>query len=367
MIWNSPSPIVSRRLLWLFVAVMQSGCVGYNHTLFMTKSNAGLDIDSAPPTVEVNISRKEAVVAPAFEGGQTPPVIASFGSDVGSGAGAGRFFFGVNQTFAGGDAALTLGTLYEDPREPTGSEENLKKDFDSTLKLSEMPRANQSSSAIKRFLFGLPEPGEVRPFVFGTDSQLGIKVGWNGVGGPYPDTLKIGYNRKEFAFAPVTLQKDTTPGVTKPYAVRMPSFLATVDSNVTGADNVKVGWMQYFATGAAADQLAREPAVRAAMIARSDPAQDAEIKDVQLRAQELILEQDARITKIVACVARPDGSVDATKLNGLLAPSIRDGKIDASVDAYLGSRTTSAALRKALQEDADSAISPLYAALPAGC
>ena len=55
------------------LAAVLPGCVGYNSTLFMTKSNVGLDMDSKPPTFEVSLARREGVIAPTFEGGQTPP------------------------------------------------------------------------------------------------------------------------------------------------------------------------------------------------------------------------------------------------------------------------------------------------------
>ena len=88
-----------------------TGCAGYNHTLFMTKSNVGLDFDSKPPTLEITVSRKEAVIAPTFEGGQTPPVMASFKPRAGAGSGFGNFFLGVDQTFTGGDAAVAMASL----------------------------------------------------------------------------------------------------------------------------------------------------------------------------------------------------------------------------------------------------------------
>ena len=44
---------------------------------------------------------------------------------------------------------------------------------------------------------------DTRAFYFATDTSFGLKVGWDGTSGPYPDTLKLGYNRKELAFPPV--------------------------------------------------------------------------------------------------------------------------------------------------------------------
>src|SRR5262245_16174552 len=97
------------------LASLLGGCAGYNHTLFMTKSNVGLDFDSKPPTLEINVSRKEAVIAPSFEGGKTPPVLASFKPGAGGGGSFGSFFMGTDQTFAGGDAAMAMAQLYDQP------------------------------------------------------------------------------------------------------------------------------------------------------------------------------------------------------------------------------------------------------------
>jgi len=77
------------RILIIVLPGFFAGCAGYNTTMFMTKSNAGLDIDMKPPTAEINISRKEAVIEPVFEKGQTPPVMASFKPNVHFGGAAG--------------------------------------------------------------------------------------------------------------------------------------------------------------------------------------------------------------------------------------------------------------------------------------
>jgi hypothetical protein len=90
----------------LLLALLLGGCaVGYNSTLFVTKSNIGIDADTKPPTLELSIARREGVLAPGFEGGQTPPVMASFRT---SSNPFSRFFVGVQSTFAGGDASVAL-------------------------------------------------------------------------------------------------------------------------------------------------------------------------------------------------------------------------------------------------------------------
>lgn len=299
-----------------------TGCVGFNTALFMTKSNAGLDFDAKPPTVEINIARKEAVAEPSFEGGKTPPVMASFGSKIGSGGGVGRFFFGVDQTFAGGDAAVTMAKLYDETSHVSESETNLTR-FNSGISLTKIPTANTPGGrgwfGWKHRLFGLPEPGEVRPFFFGTDSQLGVKVAWNGVGGPYPDTIKIGYQRKEMAVAPVSFSpQETIVDKTHTNVVRIPSFLATVDSNVEGAGDVGVSWMQYFATGESASFLARQYGVRRAMLQRADPKAISEADAlVQKQAAEMVEQSGVKIAVIVSFVNSPTNTVLPDKLQGI--------------------------------------------------
>ena len=302
------------------LAALLAGCAGQNHTLFMTKSNAGLDLDTKPPTAEINISRKEGVVAPTFEGGQTPPVVASFGGQ--ADGNIKKFLFGVDQTFAGGDAAVTMATLFAAPTPGPGD----NKTNGSTLTLDQKPKANAASPILK-FLFGLAEPGDVRPLIFGTDTQLGVKVGWTGTGGPYPDNLKIGFNRKEAAWAPVTMKeaRETKGGSERTtYAVKMPSFLATVSHNVkapkpegsTGQDKqgADVTFIQYFATGAAADALSRQRAVRVAMINRMDSAQQVTDEAIeQGMAAKASLEKINEIVKFAA----PQGIVDEDKLKRL--------------------------------------------------
>lgn len=250
-------------VLILTLGPLLSGCVGYNTTMFMTKSNVGLDFDSKPPTLEVSIARKEAVIAPAFEGGQTPPVMASFKPAGGTGSGFTSFFLGVDQTFAGGDAALAMSKLYD---QPTATD---KEKYDSAIKLNRAPNYRNPFQRV-------PGKGETRPLIFGTDTSLGLKAAWSGVGGQIPDTVKLGFNRKEFAWAPLSASPTNVnasgQAVGSAVAVKMPAFLATVESSQKlGTNGVTVQSMQYFATGDSATYLALQKDVRAAMLSRLDP------------------------------------------------------------------------------------------------
>jgi hypothetical protein len=242
--------------------VLLGGCaVGYNSTLFVTKSNIGIDVDTKPPTAEISIARREGVIAPGFEGGRTPPVLASFGNDSNP---FDRFFFGVQSTFVGGDAAVALS------QGPGGDEVK----YGSVLCLSQKPEP-------KKFLWwdmSIPEKGQVRPFSFITDTTLGLKVAWSGMTGQFPDSVQLGFSRKEFAWAPVIgtdktncklldTQKDGA------YAVWMPAFLAVLDNNVTIGSPSETGvkWLQFFATGDSATILANRDEIRQVMLKRLVP------------------------------------------------------------------------------------------------
>ena len=246
----------------IFAFMTLAGCVGYNSLLFITKSNVGIDIDTKPPTAEISIARREGVIAPAFEKGQTPPVMASF--RVGT-KGLIGLFARVSSTFTGGDAAKTMSKLFGDPDALEGQ--------DSTLCLKKEP----VPKFLGLFKISFPREGGVEPFVFGTDTSLGLKVARSGLTAQYPDTVKFGFNRKEFAFAPVFGSEEaseTDCGETGgKYSVKVPSFVATVDSYVDVKDPTgsTTGWLQYFATGTAATNLALRKDVRKVMLERLDP------------------------------------------------------------------------------------------------
>lgn len=255
----------------MFAMVFLQGCaVGYNSVLFATKSNMGVDVDSTPPNFEVSISRQEGVIEPTFEGGQTVPVMASFSSKASSFT---NFFWGVGSTFSTGEAAFTMSYLYSD---------------DTPLKTEKIPyeRVTLSAEPNPKLPFGIKanylKPGEVLPVMFGTDTVLGLKVKWSGQTAQYPSSVNIGFKRKEMALAPIALAtnriKDTTNinnVNNKPLEADMPSLLATIDSGVAiPGTNAELTTLQYFATGTAASNLARQHAVREAMLKRADPGQD---------------------------------------------------------------------------------------------
>ncbi len=263
-----------------------TGCgTGYNRTLFVTRTNVGFDASTTPPTLELDIGRQEGVVAPQFENGKKLPVLASFRF-----TNSGFFAPNLGSAFATGDAANTLAALYkEETPYPAGWETRVnsvngvsdngrpaKFPGDSTVVLDNKP---EILPWIPNFL-GWFKPKfqkqEVRPVFFGTDTSLGLKIAWSGMTGQFPDSARLGYNRKELALVPISLEEKNVSG-TKKYNMKMSSLLATVDSDVSESEidgnvpDAELEHIQYFATGNAATLLALQKDVRKAMLSRLDP------------------------------------------------------------------------------------------------
>ncbi len=273
-----------RRIAWLVGAIVimanVGGCgIGYNRVLFGTKTNVGFEVDTKPPVIQLNIARTEGVIAPQFENGKKLPVLASFrfkNSD--------SFSPNIGSAFATGDAALTLAALYNEGTPPGNWQSRfdlVRDEIDSSLKLDNPPSIQDNAAML------FAEKGsdgeyfqktDVRPVFFGTDTSLGLKIGWSGAGA-FPDSAKLGFNRKELAWVPVSMREKIVDGKTK-YHVKTSSLLATIDSAISqptlvdGAPKMDIQYVQYFATGEAATLLALQQDVRQAMLVRLDPNQE---------------------------------------------------------------------------------------------
>ncbi len=246
-----------RCVAFILLPALASGCaIGFDSTLFVTKSNVGLDVDTKPPTAELSIARREVVVAPAFVDGQTPPVLAGFKT-------GNRMLFGfdVSSIFAGGDAAWTL------------TEKQPQANSTAALCLPTEPKGDLRLGPLPLGQVTLPREDEIRPFVFGTDTTFGLKAAWSGMTAQFPDSLKIGFNRKEMALAPVfgrAVQGDAAC----PYRVQMPAFLATIEVGVDAQtpQSAEAAYRQSFATGKAATALAGEEQVKRILLSRLESA-----------------------------------------------------------------------------------------------
>lgn len=241
-----------------------SGCAGYDRILFVTKTNVGLDIDDKPPTAEITIARRELAITPTFEDAQgkekTLPLLASFGL-------TGSFLDPeITSRFAGGEAALILAQGPDRQADPAKLSEQ------SSLCLSEQPEMRPLWKKMWHSIFGRGKE-DTRAFYFATDTAYGLKVAWDGVTGPYPSSLKLGYNRRELAFPPIFSTEDPScrpsdqPSSTTWWRVTVPSFVASLDNSSTIKEWFESGvtHTQFFATGRAASAFVERPAVNAAM------------------------------------------------------------------------------------------------------
>lgn len=283
---------VTKKAMAYLSLLALTGCgVGYNRVLFTTRSNVGIDLDTEPPTAQIAISRTEGVFEPTFEDGKTLPVSASFSSTQ---SGLTSFFVGVSSTIATGEAATAITALYnvEDAKYKGGDNQGevtyLSGADPRKIEFSAYDGEELDNRPQRKSLFGkkkdidLVEPGLTKPVFFGTDTSFGLKVGWSNPTSPAPSSVKLGFNRKELAWAPVSIRplgNPTVPGAPpippQKYRVNIPSLLATLDMNAgasSAAEGTNLKWLQYFATGRAATNLALRQDVRRAMLRRSDPA-----------------------------------------------------------------------------------------------
>lgn len=281
-------------MLWCFLPGLLTGC-GTDRLLFVTKSTVGIDIDSRPPTSEIAINRKEGVIERVFEGGQTPPVVASFKADANPIA---RFFgFGIGSTFATGDAAEALSALFSTTDAEFNTEANAVAGCGDSCTLS------QKRKHLLATVFGSHltltkhpdgdylKPGKNDYLVFATDTLLGLKIDWAGT---VPAGVKVGFNRKEVAWTPLALCEapannsaqcfpNDSPEVAKvkekviteyfteaqkmdasspSYIIKAPAVFASLDATYAVGKNNGLAYQQYFATGRAAVNLVAREQVR---------------------------------------------------------------------------------------------------------
>lgn len=245
------------------------GC-STDRVLLMTKTNIGIDVDNKPPTAEITIARREVAIQPTFPVNYQAknnneltataesssdelslPLLASFGLE-------GNILSPrITGHFAGGDAAYFLA------KEKVNDGEKV----DNTICLMTEPA--DSRNWLRKLVTPTEEyKKEARQFFFATDTSYGLKVAWSGTAGPYPDSLKLGYNRKEFASPPVFVNKGCT-GNKEGWTVQLPSFYASTDNGSGWDKNEKfIGFdgklkhIQFFATGSAATEFVKRASVK---------------------------------------------------------------------------------------------------------
>lgn len=289
-----------------------TGCATTDHVLFVTKTSLGIDFDSKPPSASIAYDRIEGYIAPRYDNGEIPPVIASVKSD------GAIFSPQIRQVYATGDAAeiVLSGTPPAERRKLKGN---------------------------KKLMF------------FGTTTTTGLKVGF---GTSLPDSLTFGFKRKEFSFIPLGTQEDAEG----PYDV-YPSIIASIDTVTTAGTPSDTGFRntQFFATGEAARLLAANPGVRKDFVTSAIEALTAKEK-----AKPILDEQSIQKQKLMDYLTASDGSIDTQNLNKLLGMEPALSKVSDAQKQKLMEATTASALRERLDKAAFLALAgPLHEALEA--
>lgn len=248
-------PITHRAALILphlvLILVLSACATGKKSILFVTKTSYGADIDTKPPTLDIGFTRKEGTLSPVFEGGEVLPQWASFSSK------AGLIQSHVGQSIAVGNAAVLLAKYIGTDKKPSYSEVNIP--------ISEIER---TKAIVEGSL------GTAKRYFFGTDTSFGVRITFGLETGGYPDSLSLGWKRKELAYVPIVERpsydvagpNNTTQTVNRQNA-RLPSLIATagLGLDTKSFESGDVRYTQFYATGLAASYLAAQPGAREAV------------------------------------------------------------------------------------------------------
>jgi hypothetical protein len=201
----------------LLACAVITGCT--DTAVFVTKSSLAIDVDPQAQSASVGYDRTEGFIGPRYGNGQAPAVLASIKTD------GALISPEIKQLYATGKAAVLLASR------------------GSTTDAAEMS-------------------GEKRLMFVGTSTNTGVKIGF---ANNAPE-FTFGFKRKEFSSIPLASNngKDIYP-----------SAVAALDTKASagksGSDSNFLAW-QYFATGLAAEELAKRASFQDAFDAQAADA-----------------------------------------------------------------------------------------------
>ena len=199
----------------LSTLVITTGCSTTENAVFVTKSSISIvDIDKTPASLTFAYDRTEGFFGPNYENGAVPSVVGFISTD-------GQIINPkIKQLYATGEAA----DIVVDPTRTTYTTNN------------------EADTLI----------GAREPFLFGTSTTFGFKIGITGA----DPSLTLGYKRKEVSVIPLRKGKGEAADV---YSSVLASIDTSVDSNFSvDGENAEFENGQFFATGKAAKILASQ-------------------------------------------------------------------------------------------------------------
>jgi len=225
-----------RTMRWLFAPTVLTcaitGCT--DRATFVTSTDIGLSANAGTQEVQIGFNRAELFQGPNYpDTGETPQVVGFMGSDLTP------FAPHIRQLYATGDAA-DLVTAPGDLQACTTPATAV-----ATIQYNLCP---QAAGALD---------GERRPLVFATDTNLGFKIGFTSGA---PSSIKFGYNREEISIIPLHSQNPVANLAQDKYT----PVLASIEVNGTTASfqSTDLKSTQFFATGSAARNLAKNTQIR---------------------------------------------------------------------------------------------------------
>lgn len=217
---------ISVRLLAL-LTIGLSGCS--DRAIFVTSTDLGISANSSTQQLNIGFTRAELFQGPNYpDVGEAPQVVGFIGSD------QTPFAPHVRQLYATGVAA-NLVTIPDLPPCLANSQ----------------PGAINACPEISANL-----TGDRRPMVFATGTNVGLNVGFNA---STPPSVKLGYDREEISIIPLRADDKRSQG-----SDQYSSVLASIDLNgsVSAYQSTDLKNTQFFATGAAARNLAKNKQIR---------------------------------------------------------------------------------------------------------
>jgi hypothetical protein len=213
---------IFRLSLAMFVGWLAACTDLTDSVLFVTDTKIAIDADSKPPNINIGYSRDETFIGPNFEGntGAIPPVVGQLKTNLAI------LSPEVEQIYATGHAASLATKAAEELSTP-------------------------------RVL----APGENKKLVyFRTGANLGLKVVFaNNV----PESIDLGYKRKELSFIPLVKTVGESESTVKDVYGSALAFIG-VNTKISTPTETSLGISQFFATGIAAESLAKTDTIRGA-------------------------------------------------------------------------------------------------------
>jgi hypothetical protein len=298
----------------IVLAASLNACTnGTENVLFVTSTGIGIDADAKTGGGTIGYGRTELMVGPAYvDTGGAPPVVASLKSNL-------AFFSPeVSQLYATGKAAEVA---------------------------AKVPVATPGA--------GNDLTGKRRPMFFGTNSTVGLKLGFTDAA---PTSITFGYKRQELSIIPLSEEASRKSDTKDRYASVYASINLTSHPPTPQGGGIQLG--QFFATGSAAESIAARSGVQNIFGNLAD-------EGAKTAAGEVAGKIVGSATRIADCVQRSPGALSSESRTRLA--SLVDAQGGALVDPDgLKAQTSKDGLYGELTQVQQSSIDPLVARLDEG-